>query len=189
MRLWFNADFDDNDDDNADADADADAAAADDDDDDDDADDGNNNDENDGNNDNVDYDDDGGGGAGNHSSSEAIKWNRSRERVNSGIKNSLVYNSWFIHNTFPFITPWTVCRSDQFMCRNGRCINDDYRCDENFDCMGGEDEANCRKLTHVLLEGLRICVIEMFKYLYWLGPGWLVNAHCIKKKQNVNNKK
>ncbi|XP_072042095.1 low-density lipoprotein receptor-related protein 12-like [Amphiura filiformis] len=35
------------------------------------------------------------------------------------------------------------CRSDQFICGNGRCISDEHRCDENFDCMGGEDEANC----------------------------------------------
>jgi hypothetical protein len=37
----------------------------------------------------------------------------------------------------------TRCRSDQFQCRTGECINKSYQCDGDRDCPGGEDERNC----------------------------------------------
>ena len=38
------------------------------------------------------------------------------------------------------------CRSDQFACDDGRCINLTARCDGTAACLDGSDEADCRLL-------------------------------------------
>lgn len=36
------------------------------------------------------------------------------------------------------------CRVTEFQCQNGECINQDWRCDGDFDCEDLSDELNCR---------------------------------------------
>ena len=51
------------------------------------------------------------------------------------------------------------CETDQFRCKNGRCLPIDYRCDGDNDCDDNSDEspiAQCRKLT-----------VTYFNHLLW----------------------
>ena len=36
------------------------------------------------------------------------------------------------------------CRVTEFLCNNGQCIHQDWRCDGDFDCEDFSDESNCR---------------------------------------------
>jgi hypothetical protein len=37
------------------------------------------------------------------------------------------------------------CRSTEYLCSDGQCINLDWRCDGDEDCDDKSDETNCRK--------------------------------------------
>ena len=46
------------------------------------------------------------------------------------------------------------CDADKFLCDNGRCIPNDWKCDFDDDCGDGSDEKEewgCRKLLDVCL--------------------------------------
>jgi len=38
------------------------------------------------------------------------------------------------------------CRSDEFECGDGSCIDISLRCNRFYDCSDGSDEVNCGKL-------------------------------------------
>ena len=35
------------------------------------------------------------------------------------------------------------CENGQFTCTNGNCINENYKCDADNDCIDGSDETDC----------------------------------------------
>lgn len=37
-----------------------------------------------------------------------------------------------------------MCNPDDFVCKNGQCINYNKKCDGLFDCRDASDEMNCR---------------------------------------------
>ena len=39
----------------------------------------------------------------------------------------------------------SACRADQFRCSNGKCIQNEVKCDGTNDCPNGEDEQGCSK--------------------------------------------
>lgn len=54
------------------------------------------------------------------------------------------------------------CRSAEFMCNSGMCINAGWRCDGEFDCDDQSDENNCSK-----------CVCEhLWVYLWGVACLW-----------------
>jgi len=42
------------------------------------------------------------------------------------------------------------CRSTEYLCTDGQCINLDWRCDGDEDCDDKSDETNCRKKQFLL---------------------------------------
>ena len=44
----------------------------------------------------------------------------------------------------PGATP-PLCQPGQFACSSGECIPEIWRCDEDVDCVSGNDELNCGK--------------------------------------------
>ena len=38
------------------------------------------------------------------------------------------------------------CGSGEWTCRNGDCIPENYRCDDQSDCYDGSDEVDCGKI-------------------------------------------
>ena len=43
-----------------------------------------------------------------------------------------------------FFVDFTTCASDQFRCYNGICLPGSLKCDRDADCLGGEDEKDCK---------------------------------------------
>ena len=43
------------------------------------------------------------------------------------------------------ITP--KCKSNEFMCEDGECVDGRYKCDGQIDCFDESDEANCREYS------------------------------------------
>ena len=35
------------------------------------------------------------------------------------------------------------CKSQQFRCNDGKCVNREKQCDRQYDCTDGEDETQC----------------------------------------------
>lgn len=48
------------------------------------------------------------------------------------------------------------CRSGEFMCNSGLCINAGWRCDGDFDCDDQSDERNCSECCE-LVETFSFC--------------------------------
>lgn len=48
------------------------------------------------------------------------------------------------------------CRSGEFMCNSGLCINAGWRCDGDFDCDDQSDERNCSECWR-LVETFHFC--------------------------------
>lgn len=44
------------------------------------------------------------------------------------------------------------CRSDQFQCIDGACIDVRRKCDGQWDCEGGEDEDDCGTALNLLAD-------------------------------------
>ena len=40
-------------------------------------------------------------------------------------------------------SPTQECSSDEFTCDNGNCIDQEWKCDGENDCMDGTDEKDC----------------------------------------------
>lgn len=39
-----------------------------------------------------------------------------------------------------------ACAEDEFQCKNGECIQEEWTCDTENDCFDASDEAGCREL-------------------------------------------
>lgn len=40
-----------------------------------------------------------------------------------------------------------TCSQDEFRCQDGRCISEQFVCDQDRDCLDGSDEAHCQATT------------------------------------------
>lgn len=59
------------------------------------------------------------------------------------------------------------CKTEDFQCKNGRCIPASWRCDGNADCIDNSDEDNCGKWPQALKSEIKVMMI------YLLPSGWL----------------
>lgn len=60
------------------------------------------------------------------------------------------------------------CRTDQFRCGSGQCIEGDRRCDRTVDCPDRSDESNCGKFP------VRVCTFDFWLMVYptsWICVG------------------
>ena len=44
---------------------------------------------------------------------------------------------------FYFLSKVKACDSNEYMCTDGECIRDSWRCDGEVDCNNGSDEEEC----------------------------------------------
>lgn len=58
------------------------------------------------------------------------------------------------------------CHDDEFLCHDGMCIPQSWKCDMKWDCIDGSDELNCRKFEVFNLSVMSsfICHIEEIEY-------------------------
>ncbi len=54
----------------------------------------------------------------------------------------LTRNQPFSHILYNYYIITTACRSDEFMCNDGVCMDGVSFCNGNFDCRDGSDETN-----------------------------------------------
>lgn len=45
-----------------------------------------------------------------------------------------------------------ACGADEFQCKNGECIQEEWTCDTENDCFDASDEAGCRELFATLIK-------------------------------------
>lgn len=55
----------------------------------------------------------------------------------------------------PSTTP-PPCPSNEYRCKNGKCIPKEWLCDSEVDCLGGEDELNCKNISALCNESLGV---------------------------------
>lgn len=60
-----------------------------------------------------------------------------------------------------FILDYPKCTENQFECRNGHCIRQDYVCDFDDDCRDGSDEDNCTSKPCVLPFKIVISILNI----------------------------
>lgn len=65
------------------------------------------------------------------------------------------------------------CRSGEFMCNSGLCINAGWRCDGDFDCDDQSDERNCSEFWE-LVETFSFCACKRVFGALSFGTGSLL---------------
>ena len=58
------------------------------------------------------------------------------------IRNCIYVNIAIYHGNVPFSV---TCKNSEFQCKNDDCINVEWLCDGEPDCVDGEDEEQCRE--------------------------------------------
>ena len=44
-----------------------------------------------------------------------------------------------------------ICGDFEFKCKQGQCIRDEFRCDNNNDCEDGTDETDCSRGKYLII--------------------------------------